>query len=203
MDDSASARILDSIAALAADVAALKSRQLDQPFPAASSSSSSTHDNPVLKAPGNADQFKFCSALQDNLHAALDCLVEDDYGDWQLQSRASFNKLAAELQKASTLITQRQKLIRLADRSEHGWAVVPFYLADPLASDEDDEKRMKAAGKAAAADRVKQQQKTASGDVLKPISFNCRRLGNVKTYVVCFSFSAFFSFCMVRALSTS
>ena len=40
------------------------------------------------------------------------------------------------------LVTHRQKLIKLADRSEHGWRVVKEYESDSLAKNEDDEKRI-------------------------------------------------------------
>jgi hypothetical protein len=38
------------------------------------------------------------------------------------------------------LITDRQKLIRIADRSEHGWATVEEYDNDELADNSDDER---------------------------------------------------------------
>lgn len=53
------------------------------------------------------------------------------------------------LKKGAELITARQKLIRLADRSEYDWALVSEYEADDLASDSKDEKRMKKAKKSA------------------------------------------------------
>ena len=40
---------------------------------------------------------------------------------------------------------ERQKLIRMADRSEHGWATVKEHLEDELADDSDDEKRIQKA----------------------------------------------------------
>ena len=40
------------------------------------------------------------------------------------------------------LISRRQKLIKFADRSEVGWAVVDEYVDDDLADDSEDEKRM-------------------------------------------------------------
>ena len=43
------------------------------------------------------------------------------------------------------LVCERQKLIRMADRSEHGWATVEEYLEDELAANSDDEKRMQKA----------------------------------------------------------
>ena len=42
-------------------------------------------------------------------------------------------------------IRQRNKLIKLADMSESGWAVVAEYEAHQLASDSDDEKRIQKA----------------------------------------------------------
>ena len=40
------------------------------------------------------------------------------------------------------LVRSRQKVIRLADRSKLGWAVVNEYREDELADDSDDEKRI-------------------------------------------------------------
>ena len=40
-----------------------------------------------------------------------------------------------ELQKGRKLIAERQKLIRIADRADLGWAVVEEYTADELADD--------------------------------------------------------------------
>ena len=37
---------------------------------------------------------------------------------------------------------ERQNLIRMEDRSEHGWATVEEYLEDEFAENSDDEKRM-------------------------------------------------------------
>ena len=75
-------------------------------------------------------------------------------------------KMAEPLQKAKDalatgerLVSQRQKAVKLADRSEFGWKLVKNYEADELADDEDDEKRInkaeKAAEKEAAAGRKK------------------------------------------------
>ena len=59
-------------------------------------------------------------------------------------------KLAQEaLEKGARLLAERQKLIKIADRSENGWGVVAEYTADELADDSDDEKRLEKAEKAA------------------------------------------------------
>ena len=46
-------------------------------------------------------------------------------------------------------IKKRQKLIKLADKNKDGWLVVEEYESDDLASDTDDEKRIKKAKSAA------------------------------------------------------
>ena len=43
---------------------------------------------------------------------------------------------------AKSLVAQRQKLIKMADAFELGWRVVNDYVANPLASDSEDEKRI-------------------------------------------------------------
>uniref|UniRef100_A0A1X7VUB7 CCHC-type domain-containing protein n=1 Tax=Amphimedon queenslandica TaxID=400682 RepID=A0A1X7VUB7_AMPQE len=59
------------------------------------------------------------------------------------------------------LVTHRQKLIKLADRSEHGWRVVKEYESDSLAENEDDEKRIVKAEKAAASAAAAKKKKVA------------------------------------------
>lgn len=43
---------------------------------------------------------------------------------------------------AKDLLKHRQKIIKLADQSEHGWRTVAEYETNPIASDSDDEKRI-------------------------------------------------------------
>ena len=49
------------------------------------------------------------------------------------------------LAKAITLINKRIKLVKLADKSENGWATVEQYVSDDLASDSDDDKKIRRA----------------------------------------------------------
>ena len=49
------------------------------------------------------------------------------------------------LKEGKDALAHRQKLIRVADRSELGWALVAEYEADSLAVDSDDEKRLERA----------------------------------------------------------
>lgn len=55
----------------------------------------------------------------------------------------------AALQKGAQLLTKQQMFIEIADRLEFGWRVVSEYMADDLADDSDDEKRLEKVEKAA------------------------------------------------------
>ena len=43
------------------------------------------------------------------------------------------------LEEGAELVEKRIKAIKLADKSDYGWATVSEYLSDELASDSDDE----------------------------------------------------------------
>ena len=49
-------------------------------------------------------------------------------------------KAETALQEGEQCIAERQKLLRIADRSEHGWATVEEYQEDELADNSGDEK---------------------------------------------------------------
>ena len=63
---------------------------------------------------------------------------------------------------------KRMKLIRLADRSEFGWDTVESYKSDDLASDSDDEKKLKRAE----AEAAKKRKKKADGAAARKRKFN-------------------------------
>jgi len=69
--------------------------------------------------------------------------------------RETLQKARDELDKGLTLLAGRQKRIKLADRSEYGWAE---YEDDELASDEDDAKRIEKAEKTVAAKALKKKK---------------------------------------------
>ena len=54
----------------------------------------------------------------------------------------SYEKVRSALESGTELVSKRIKAIKLADKSEFGWATVNEYLLDELASDSDDEKRI-------------------------------------------------------------
>ena len=108
---------------------------------------------------GHEVQFKFnLSVLEkaEDLEAAIKKGRKTKLQETQLQE-------VGELKK---MLEKRNKLIKIADRSELGWKTVREYESDEIADDSADEKRLKAAEKAAAAkDRHDKAQKEKSGKV--------------------------------------
>ena len=77
-------------------------------------------------------------------------------------STPAVRRMKEAIQKGRSLLEERQKLIRLADRSEHGWSVVDEYTADDLADDSDDERRIEKAERAAERKAGKRRKKRSS-----------------------------------------
>ena len=91
-------------------------------------------DNPELTNPGNIDQFQHNADVLRKIEKAATCIMKGD-GEAGISS----------LKEGKKLITQRQKLVRLADREEKGWKFVREYVKDTLADDSDDEKQIRRA----------------------------------------------------------
>ena len=95
-----------------------------------------------LKYKGNQKQYE--------LNAELDSIIE------------SIETLIKKYsQEARELIRKRQKLIKIADKSKDGWQVVAEYESDELASDSEDEKRLKKARETASRKRRQKDQLTS------------------------------------------
>ena len=87
----------------------------------------------VFAKKGNERQYRFNEDVKDKFQAAaavLDVTPPD------------VEKAKALLKEGEDLVDKRQKLIKIADRSEHGWSTVEEYVEDELAEDSDDEKRL-------------------------------------------------------------
>ena len=64
-------------------------------------------------------------------------------------AKLALEKAKISLKRGKDALAHRQKLIKVADRSELGWAVVAEYETDGLAADSDDEKRLERAERTA------------------------------------------------------
>jgi len=105
------------------------------------------HERPYnFKRKGNGEQAGFNEKLEDVVTEA--------------QAHLSGDERAQEaLIKGMKLLTERQKLIKIIDRSEFGWGVVAEYTTDELAEDSDNEKRLEKAEKAAERKAAKRKRK--------------------------------------------
>ena len=134
--------------------------------------STTRKDTYVFKRRGNELQYHFNEQLVDRVEAAKACLEKMEVPASshleELRQRAT-----NEVTEGTELLTHRQKIIKFADRSELGWAVVDEYEDDDLAEDSDDEKRMEKAERQAErklAKRRKIREAKGKDDLLaKPV----------------------------------
>ena len=90
-------------------------------------------DPPLFKSEGNKQQFEHATKVSNLIESAISSLeVEVDP-----------ISAVQHLQQALSELRQRQKLIKIADRSPLGWSTVKEYVADELADDSGDEKRLR------------------------------------------------------------
>lgn len=109
----------------------------------------------IFKKKGNEQQFNFNRKVIKKNSAAVMALESGNIG-----------KAKEELNEGISLLNNslRQKIVKLADKSEFGWATVQEYVCDDLADDEADASKIKKAKRRAAA-RLKtlQEKKKRSG----------------------------------------
>lgn len=114
---------------------------------------------------GNEDQFYFNEKVVDTMDQS-EVELEKAVSDPTVKTVAKLSDVLDRAQKAvkegKELLQQRQKHIKLADRSDHGWKVVQEYEADDLANDSSDEKRILKAEKAAEAKAVAASKKKSN-----------------------------------------
>ena len=104
-----------------------------------------------LKYKSNSKQFLHNAEVEEKLVAVANFIEENDR-DGAYEST----------QEALKLIQKRQKLIKLADKSEGGWLVVQEYESDELADNSEDEKKIKKAQEKGSKKRKQQLQAKAA-----------------------------------------
>ena len=107
-----------------------------------------------LKSRGNRKQFEF--------NASVDSILTDITSN--ADSPDEVKRLANE---GKEKIRRRQKLVKLADRNKDGWLVVQEYESDDLASNSEDEKKIKKAKSAAEKKRKDARSHGSSGNSFK------------------------------------
>ena len=114
-----------------------------------------------FKRKGNEIQYKFISKLQDSLEEAKTHLETN-----------AVEKAKESLTEGTLLLTNRQKLILLADKSEFGWKTVEEYSQHELAEDDDGKKIRRAEERAEEALKSASTRKTAKqvSSVFRPSS---------------------------------
>ena len=92
-------------------------------------------------------QFNLNSEIEESIGAAKKELSKLTTNDEQ--DKGVIKKAETFLDEGLKTLEKRQKHIKVADRSEFGWATVEHYESHPLAADSDDEKRLEKAEKEA------------------------------------------------------
>ena len=87
-----------------------------------------------FKRKGNEIQYKFNLKLQDTL----------DEVKSHLESNA-VHKAKSSLSEGTSILSERQKLVLLADKSEFGWKTVEQYTQHELADNEEEGKKIRRA----------------------------------------------------------
>lgn len=116
----------------------------------------------VFKYKGNEDQFYFNEKIVDKIDEAgakLEKAATDPLVSTAAGLSDTLEKAKEAVREGKTLMLQRQKHIKLVDRSDHGWKVVQEYEADDLANDSGDEKRIAKAEKSAEAKATANKKK--------------------------------------------
>ena len=84
-----------------------------------------------FKRKANEDQYKFNLKLTETFDSAKSAT-----------EKSNLEKVKADLEEGEKLLSECQKHILLADKSQYGWAMVEEYKHHDLADDSDDEKRI-------------------------------------------------------------
>ena len=115
---------------------------------------------PALKKKDHQKQFQFNEDVRERLTEVSAAIH---------QMPVAVERAKTAIQEGMNPLKKRQKVIKIADRSDHGWATVEKYVEDELAEDSDDEKclfraeaRAGRKAKAAQAAKLKKRSSMAS-----------------------------------------
>ena len=127
----------------------------------------------VFKKKSHEEQSKVNENVDDAMREA-EVELQSEGSSATIPSASNIKSALESLKKGRAVIAERQKLIKIADRSELGWAVMNEYTADELAENSNDEKRMeKAAERKAACKRKAPAEKSKaskrSGSAMVPV----------------------------------
>ena len=142
------APIMDQLAALQRQVAGMGNDTVPTPDKVARDLEKPDIQELALRKAPNREQFHFCRTVSGFASKALELFQPDGSLQNTVGAAPAIRDLLRAIEEAST---KRQKLIKLADRSDAGWATVTRYMADPIADDSADEKRIRTAEKQALA----------------------------------------------------
>jgi hypothetical protein len=95
-------------------------------------------DGYTFKKKGHEQQFKVNAKVLDKMQQA-DGYIQEAVKD---SSNDAAESARQKLVEGMNILNYRQKCIKLADSSEHGWKVVQEYESHPLADDDEDEKKI-------------------------------------------------------------
>ena len=140
MSAEAVAELLDGMKKVQEELKIVRQGQEETSLKLARSARKETY---AFKKRGNELQFRFNEQVVEKMEAAKACLKKLEVA--APRSEELLERAASEMTQGMELITRRQKMIKFADRSESGWAVVEEYEDDDLADDSEDEKRMEKA----------------------------------------------------------
>ena len=102
---------------------------------------------PTFKYVSNKEQFNFNEEVMEELKRSV---------------KKASSKVAKGITATIEKVRKRNKLIKMADSSKAGWRIVEEYLTDDIASDANDQRKIKKAEKAALKKMKEEKQKKKS-----------------------------------------
>lgn len=114
-----------------------------------------------FKQKGNRIQYEFNEDVLDKMESAETSIGRVADPSMKGPAKKELKKAQQALEEGKGLLIVRQKHIKMADRSDHGWATVAEYQEDELASDSEDEKKMERAERSAERKLAKSRKRKA------------------------------------------